>query len=154
MVKEFDTNRADYVFIVVGDGRRWFIPSEEIEGRHGITLGGTKYSEFQVGQSDPLDRAESGGSTLPARRGGAGVGEPGQTVNLVPSLLSGFDSHPPHFSPRPGGDSLPRHERNPAVGRTKMSSHHQVAVPRAVAAESGINPGDRFRVESTAPAAS
>jgi bifunctional DNA-binding transcriptional regulator/antitoxin component of YhaV-PrlF toxin-antitoxin module len=29
-----------------------------------------------------------------------------------------------------------------------MSSHHQVAVPRAVAAASGINPGDRFRVES------
>jgi bifunctional DNA-binding transcriptional regulator/antitoxin component of YhaV-PrlF toxin-antitoxin module len=34
------------------------------------------------------------------------------------------------------------------VGRTKMSKHHQVAVPRAVAAASGIRPGDRFRVES------
>jgi bifunctional DNA-binding transcriptional regulator/antitoxin component of YhaV-PrlF toxin-antitoxin module len=32
-----------------------------------------------------------------------------------------------------------------------MSSHHQVAVPRAVAAASGINPGDRFRVESDGP---
>jgi bifunctional DNA-binding transcriptional regulator/antitoxin component of YhaV-PrlF toxin-antitoxin module len=30
-----------------------------------------------------------------------------------------------------------------------MSSHHQVAVPRAVAAASGISPGDRFRVESS-----
>jgi bifunctional DNA-binding transcriptional regulator/antitoxin component of YhaV-PrlF toxin-antitoxin module len=29
-----------------------------------------------------------------------------------------------------------------------MSAHHQVAVPRAVAAASGISPGDRFRVES------
>jgi bifunctional DNA-binding transcriptional regulator/antitoxin component of YhaV-PrlF toxin-antitoxin module len=29
-----------------------------------------------------------------------------------------------------------------------MSKHHQVAVPRAVAAASAIKPGDRFRVES------
>jgi bifunctional DNA-binding transcriptional regulator/antitoxin component of YhaV-PrlF toxin-antitoxin module len=29
-----------------------------------------------------------------------------------------------------------------------MSTHHQVAVPRAVAAACGIEPGDRFRVES------
>jgi bifunctional DNA-binding transcriptional regulator/antitoxin component of YhaV-PrlF toxin-antitoxin module len=29
-----------------------------------------------------------------------------------------------------------------------MSAHHQVAVPRAVAAACGIKPGDRFRVES------
>jgi bifunctional DNA-binding transcriptional regulator/antitoxin component of YhaV-PrlF toxin-antitoxin module len=35
-----------------------------------------------------------------------------------------------------------------AVGRTKMSKHHQVAVPRAVAAVCGLEPGDRFRVES------
>jgi bifunctional DNA-binding transcriptional regulator/antitoxin component of YhaV-PrlF toxin-antitoxin module len=32
-----------------------------------------------------------------------------------------------------------------------MSAHHQVAVPRAVAAASGIKPGDRFRVESNGP---
>jgi hypothetical protein len=32
-----------------------------------------------------------------------------------------------------------------------MSKHHQVAVPRAVAAASAIKPGDRFRVESEGP---
>jgi bifunctional DNA-binding transcriptional regulator/antitoxin component of YhaV-PrlF toxin-antitoxin module len=42
-------------------------------------------------------------------------------------------------------------EGRPAVGRTKLSSHYQVAVPRAVAAASGIKPGDRFRVESDGP---
>jgi bifunctional DNA-binding transcriptional regulator/antitoxin component of YhaV-PrlF toxin-antitoxin module len=29
-----------------------------------------------------------------------------------------------------------------------MSSHYQVAVPRAVAAAADLEPGDRFRVES------
>jgi bifunctional DNA-binding transcriptional regulator/antitoxin component of YhaV-PrlF toxin-antitoxin module len=146
VVKEFDLSRADYVFVVIGDGRRWFIPSGEIEGKHGITLGGTKYSEFQVGRSDPLDQGESTGSRLPARRGGAGVGEPGQTVNLV--AMPEWVRFPPPPSPPSGGDSLSRDDRNPGIGRTRMSSHHQVAVPRAVAAASGISPGDRFRVES------
>jgi bifunctional DNA-binding transcriptional regulator/antitoxin component of YhaV-PrlF toxin-antitoxin module len=34
------------------------------------------------------------------------------------------------------------------VGRTKLSAHYQVAVPRAVATACKLEPGDRFRVES------
>jgi bifunctional DNA-binding transcriptional regulator/antitoxin component of YhaV-PrlF toxin-antitoxin module len=150
VIKRFDPSRADYLFVLVADGRRWFIPASEIEGRHSISVGGTKYSEFQIGETEPLDHDVPTRSKLVDGRGGAGVGEPGQTVNLVPSLLSGFDSHPPHFSPPPGG-VLHSGSEHSAVGRTKMSAHHQVAVPRAVAAASGIEPGDRFRVESAGP---
>jgi hypothetical protein len=149
VVKKFDPSRFDFLFVVVRDGRQWFIPSSEIGGSHSIVLGGEKYSEFQVGRAAPLDRVEASGSKLPDRRGGAGVGEPGETVNLVPSLLSGFDSHPPHCpAPSARGELHSNDVVPPAVGRTKMSAHHQVAVPRAVAAASGISPGDRFRVES------
>jgi PD-(D/E)XK nuclease superfamily protein len=148
VVKTFDHTRADFLFVLVGDGRRWFIPSAEIEGRRGISLGGAKYSEFQVGQTDPLDHGDPRLSKLVAGRGGAGVGEPGQTVNLVPSLLSGFDSHPPHCSPPSAGEPVSQDGGDRAVGRTRMSSHHQVTVPLAVATASSIEPGDRFRVES------
>jgi hypothetical protein len=147
VIKTFDRGRFDFLFILVRDGRRWFIPSSEIGGSHSIVLGGEKYSEFGVGRGAALDQAGTAGFKLSDRRGGAGVGEPGETVNLVPSLLSGFDSHPPHLSPPPG-DDLGSEGEPPAVGRTKMSSHHQVAVPRAVAGACGIEPGDRFRVES------
>jgi hypothetical protein len=151
VVKLFDSSRVDFLFALAGDGRRWFIPAEEIDGRRAISLGGPKYSEFQVGATAPFDQLDSGRSKLGNLWGGAGVGEPGQTVNLVPSLLSGFDSHPPHYSPTSSGDLLSGDAGIPAVGRTKMSAHHQVAVPRAVAAASGITPGDRFRVESNGP---
>ncbi len=147
VVKIFDSSRVDFLFALVSDGRRWFVPAEEINGKRAISLGGPKYSEFQIGATAPFDHAGSGRSKLGDPRGGAGVGEPGETVNLVPSLLSGFDSHPPHFSPPCGASHS---EKVPAstIGRTKMSSHHQVTVPLAVAAASSIKPGDRFRVES------
>lgn len=148
VIKTFDRKRVDFLFVLVGDGGRWFIPASEIEGMRAISLGGDKYSEFQVGRTEPLDHPDLRRSKLVGPRGGAGVGEPGQTVNLVPSLLSGFDSHPPHSS-SPADDESRSSDAEPlAVGRTKLSSHHQVAVPRAVSRAAGVKPGDRFRVES------
>jgi PD-(D/E)XK endonuclease len=32
LVKRFDASRCDYLFVLVGDGRRWFIPSEALAG--------------------------------------------------------------------------------------------------------------------------
>jgi hypothetical protein len=146
VIKKFDATRADYLFVLVADGRRWFIPAGEVEARHSITVGGAKYSEFQIGETEPLDHDLPTRSTLVDGRGGAGVGEPGRTVNPV-AQPEWVRFPPPPLPPPPGGD-LGLDSRSPAVGRTKMSAHHQVAVPRAVAAASGIKPGDRFRVES------
>jgi hypothetical protein len=137
VIKTFGQERVDFLFVLVGDGRRWFIPAGEIEGKRAISLGGDKYSEFQVGETAPFDHAGSGPSKLVDPRGGAGVGEPGRTVNPM-ALPEWVRFPPPPPPPRQGA----------AVGRTKMSKHHQVAVPRAVAAASAIKPGDRFRVES------
>jgi hypothetical protein len=144
-VKEFDAARFDFIFVLVADGRRWFIPSSEIDGRHGITLGGEKYSEFEAGRAEPLD--QGAGSTLDASRGGAGVGEPGRTVNPV-AQPEWVRFPPPPPPPPAGGGALTRSDGPPAIGRTKLSSHYQVAVPRAVAAAALLSPGDRFRVES------
>lgn len=147
LVRTFDPARVDFLFALVGDGRRWFIPSEEIEGRRGICLGGAKYSEFQVGQTAPIDHTNSGGSKLPAARGGAGVGEPGRSVKSVPKLLSGFDSHPPHFPPPSGGDLLSGEERHP-IGRTRLSANHQLTIPLGPFESAELEVGDRFRVEA------
>ncbi len=46
--------RFDYLFVLVGDGRRWFIPSDSVGGRPGLLLGGPKYAEFEVEQGDPI----------------------------------------------------------------------------------------------------
>jgi hypothetical protein len=33
--KEFDASRVEHLFVLVGDGRRWFIPADVIEGTPG-----------------------------------------------------------------------------------------------------------------------
>jgi hypothetical protein len=54
LVKRFDPSRCDYLFVLVGDGRRWFIPSGELGGGRKILLGGPKYSEFEVERGDSI----------------------------------------------------------------------------------------------------
>src|SRR5205807_1071633 len=46
--KILDCSRCDYVFVVVADGRRWFIPADDLGGGSGIRLGGPKYAEYEV----------------------------------------------------------------------------------------------------------
>ncbi len=54
IVKRLDAKRCDAVFVHVGDGRRWYIPSEALGGSSGIVLGGPKYSEYKVEPGQPL----------------------------------------------------------------------------------------------------
>ena len=46
--KHFSRDRCDRLFVLVGDGRRWFIPSDVVEGGSGIVLGGPKYADYEV----------------------------------------------------------------------------------------------------------
>jgi hypothetical protein len=54
LVKYLDAARYDYLFVLVGDGRRWFIPAREVGGTTRITLGGPKYSEYEIEPGEPL----------------------------------------------------------------------------------------------------
>src|SRR5882724_3551643 len=45
VVKHFDPDRCDYLFVHVGDGRRWFIPTAHLGGGTAVNLGGPKYAE-------------------------------------------------------------------------------------------------------------
>jgi hypothetical protein len=53
-VKVLDPSRCDLLFVHVGDGRRWLIPTSDLDGRSGIRIGGPKYSEFEVEPGYPL----------------------------------------------------------------------------------------------------
>jgi hypothetical protein len=54
VVKRLEQARYDYLFVVVADWRCWFIPSDEVEARSGISLGGPKYAQFEVVPPRPL----------------------------------------------------------------------------------------------------
>jgi hypothetical protein len=54
LVKRFSAERCDALFVVVGDGRRWFIPAIRVSGSTAVVLGGPKYAEFEVDPGRPL----------------------------------------------------------------------------------------------------
>jgi hypothetical protein len=54
LAKHFSPERCDYLFVLVADGRRWFIPSREVEGSSGIALGGPKYAAYEVEPGRPF----------------------------------------------------------------------------------------------------
>ena len=53
-VKLFDPSRCEFVFVHVGDGARWFIPTGALEGGRAIALGGPKYAEYEVAPGPPI----------------------------------------------------------------------------------------------------
>jgi hypothetical protein len=57
LVKRFSSERCDWLFVLVGDGRRWFIPAGAVEGGSGLLLGGPKYAAYEVERGRPLGEA-------------------------------------------------------------------------------------------------
>ena len=54
IVKRFSPTRCDRLFVLVADGRRWFIPAAIVAGTTAITLGGPKYAEYEVEPGRPF----------------------------------------------------------------------------------------------------
>jgi hypothetical protein len=54
LVKRFSADRCDWLFALVADGRRWFIPASAVEGTTAIVLGGPKYADYEVERGRPL----------------------------------------------------------------------------------------------------
>jgi hypothetical protein len=54
IVKRFSSDRCDYLFVHVGDGRRWLIPANQVDGGTKLVLGGPKYAAFEVDSGSPL----------------------------------------------------------------------------------------------------
>jgi hypothetical protein len=74
LVKCFSAQRCDYLFVHVGDGRRWFIPSRVVGGGSGLLLGGPKYEAYEVEPDRPLHAlAERRIATLPDPWRGSGA---------------------------------------------------------------------------------
>lgn len=54
VVKRLDPSRYDFLFVLVGDGRRWFIPADQVGGGCLILLGGPKYARYEIERGQPL----------------------------------------------------------------------------------------------------
>lgn len=53
VTKFFEPARCDQLFVLVADGRRWYIPSAFVGRRGAILLGGPRYARYQVADDGP-----------------------------------------------------------------------------------------------------
>jgi hypothetical protein len=150
VAKKIDPASFDYLYAHIGDGRRWFIPSPALEGLSGITLGGPKYSEFEIEPGRPIDYLVYG--ETPSIESSAASGEypSGQRMATVnrPAQPSQVRILPPPFRPR-RGFALTKYERSLGrSGEAIVNQKRRVTLPQGVCAEAALQNDDRLRVRS------
>jgi AbrB family looped-hinge helix DNA binding protein len=143
LVKYFDPDRCDYLFVHVGDGRRWFIPTRRLESRSGLNLGGRKYSEFEIepgrplapNEAPPVLESKSPGEYPSGQRGGAvnAMAMPSQ-VRILP---------PPSVLAERSGS-----RKDVKMGRTRIWGKGQITIPAGPRRAAGLQVGDDLYVEA------
>ena len=140
--KVLDPARIDYLFVLVGDGRRWLMPSRSLEACRAISLGGAKYSEFEVERGTPmspliykngdLNRIDS------PLLGECQSGQMEQTVNLPAMPTEVRILSPPS-------------RRAAASCQVLFRPKRQATIPKRPCEEAGLRAGDRLRVQADGP---
>ena len=146
IVKYFSPSRCDFVFVLTGDMRRWFIPAAAIDATTAIQLGGPKYAEYEVtGMTTVPETPHLPGfdgslrsASLP--RGSAEVGESGRPVK--PLAMPEWVRIPP--PPSEPGKTQP-------YCRTTVSPGHQITIPSTPFREAELEAGDKLIVEADGP---
>ena len=146
IVKTFDPERCDYLFIHVADGRRWLIPAPAVDGGHSITLGGRKYEEYEIDRGRPLLSAPPLQSRVPL--GECQSGQMERAVNASAYAYGG--SNPPSPIATLKSPFVPtKYDRKPGQrGETHINAKRKVTLPQGPVIEAGLNVGDRLRARS------
>lgn len=141
LAKKFDPTRVDYLFVLVGDGRRWFIPAHLVEAVRSIALGGTKYSEFEIEGGTPFegliygDAAANTIAGVPSLPGECQSGQMDLTVNqaAMPTQV--------RILPPPSSGSR----------QVVLRPKRQMTIPKNPCEDAGLTAGDRLRVKAGGP---
>jgi PD-(D/E)XK endonuclease len=140
LTKKFDPAQVDYLFVLVGDGRRWFIPAGLVEAARSLALGGRKYSEFEVERGTNLEAAVYSPSHLnrivPSTAGECQSGQMDLTVNQAAMPTQVRILPPPSTT---------------TSRQVLLRPKRQATFPKAPCEEAGIVAGDRLRVQADGP---
>ena len=147
-VKRIDPDLVDYVFALTVSGRRWCIPTPALEAFNQVSLGGAKYSEYEIEPTGPirhlvfcedpsldcpsLGEYPSGQRTAPVKR----QAQPSQVRILPPP------SHGEQFTKTP-------FERKPGQsGYAVVNQKRRVTVPASAAVAAELRNGDRLKASA------
>ena len=140
LTKKFDRSRVDYLFVLVGDGRRWFIPAPHVEAARALALGGQKYSEFEVESGTAFEGViYSNGPPNRILLPTEGECQSGQMVSTVNRAAM-----PTQVRILPPPSSAPSRQ-------VLLRPKRQMTIPKAPCDEAGLAAGDRLRVRADGP---
>jgi Holliday junction resolvase-like predicted endonuclease len=151
LVKHFDRRRCEYLFVHVGNGQRWFIPTGALDCVSSLTLGGPKYSEFEIERGRPLGiRPQDRVLQSPGSPGEYRSGQTGCAVNAVALSFRGSNPLSPIASPRAVEPT--NHERKPGQnGEAVINQKRRLTIPQRPFFEAGFANGGRVRVRADGP---
>ena len=154
VTKRFDGNGVDYLFVLVGDGRRWFIPAAVVEGSRAINLGGNKYSEFEIERGQPIEHLVYSDAVpeLDQIAGECLSGQKDVTVNhtAMPSQVRILPP-PSTQSSGPLGDITKSECKLARSGHALLRQKRQLTIPKRPCEEAGLRIGDRIRARTDGP---
>jgi hypothetical protein len=151
LVKRFDTSRCEFLFVHVGDGRRWLIPTGALDCESSLTLGGPKYAEFEIESGRPL-AARSSDVVLQSGRspGEYPRGQRMAAVNRPAQSFAGSTPASPISSPRRVKPS--NYERKPGQrGEAIINQKRRLTIPQRPFFEAGFANCGRVRVRADGP---
>jgi Holliday junction resolvase-like predicted endonuclease len=150
VAKYFERGRCDFVFVHVGDGRRWFIPSGAIDGRTSLVLGGPKYAEYEVETGRPLTAFDEKPGLNSSRLGEYGSGQTGGAVNAMAQSFGGSNPPSPIASSQPVEPS--NYERKPGQqGLAVINQKRRLTIPQRPFFEAGFANGGKVRIRADGP---
>ena len=142
LTKRFDPAKVDYLFVLVGDGRRWFIPAAFVEAARALALGGTKYSEFEVEQGTPFEDLIYGSAAANTIAGATPLPGECQSGQMVSTVNRAAMPTQVRILPPPSTTSS---------RQILLRPKRQATFPKAPCEEAGIAAGDRLRVKADGP---
>ena len=148
-VKSIDPALVDHLFAHTTDGRRWFIPTTVLDASTSVTLGGPKYSQFEIEPGRPIGEMVHGGG-LSIESPPPGEYPSGQRMAPVkrPAQPSQVRILPPPFRSRSGFQAT-RYERSRGrSGQCLVNQKRRVTLPQRACIEAGLQDGDRLLVRS------
>ena len=141
LTKRFDPAKVDHLFVLVGDGRRWFIPSSYVEAAREVTLGGMKYSEFEIERGTSFEALIYGGDT--GNRIADASPLPGECQSGQMDVTVNHTAMPTQVRILPPPSSGNR--------QVLLRPKRQMTIPKDPCEDAGLAAGDRLRVRADGP---
>ncbi len=156
MSSHLDPEQFDWLFVLVGDGRRWFIPAAAIDAGCALQLGAKKYARYEIDAGDAINNLVYGPPTdgpkmLASTLGGVSKRSTDGACKASGSAFAGSNPAAPTLA-----SSQPirptRYERKLGqAGQAVINQKRRVTIPQRAFFEAGLANGARLCVRAVAP---